>query len=179
MFRFLIIITLILNISISFSKEKEIDTLFYNLQSAEDNLAAQNFEKKIWNIWIEGSSLKENNLKMKNGILLMFSGKYNSALNIFIELTKTEPNWAEPWNKIATIRYLQGDLYGSIRDIQSTLIREPRHFGALAGLAQINLSLGLYKDALANLEQAIKIYPLISIKSMKPLLLELIKKREI
>ena len=46
MFRFLIIITLILNINISFSQEKEIDTLFYNLQSAEDNLAAQNFEKK-------------------------------------------------------------------------------------------------------------------------------------
>ena len=136
-------------------------------------------KKKIWNIWIEGSTLKENNLKMKNGIQLMFSGKYNSALNIFIELTETEPNWAEPWNKIATIRFLQGDLYGSIRDIQSTLIREPRHFGALAGLAQINLSLGLYKDALANLEQAIKIYPLISIKSMKPLLLELINKREI
>ena len=81
----------------------------------------------------------------------MQKGKLNEALRLFINLSTLDPNWAEPMNKIATIRYLQGDFYGSIRDIQLTLKLEPRHFGAIAGLAQINLALGKYKNSLKNL----------------------------
>ena len=109
----------------------------------------------------------------------MQKGKLDDALKLFLKLSESDPHWAEPINKIATIRYLQGDLYGSIRDIQLTLELEPRHFGAIAGLAQINLALGRYTDALENLDFAIDIHPYISIKNLKPIILDLIEKSQI
>ena len=116
---------------------------------------------------------------MMKGVDLMQKGKLYDALKLFVNLSESDPNWAEPINKIATIRYLQGDLYGSIRDIQLTLELEPRHFGAIAGLAQINLALGRYTDALKNLDFAIDIHPYIGIKNLKPIILDLIEKSQI
>ena len=74
----------------------------------------------------------------------MQEGKLDEALNIFITLSILNPNWAEPFNKIATISYLQGNFYESIINIEFTLKLEPRHFGAIAGLAQINFAIGNY-----------------------------------
>jgi len=157
----------------------ELDNLFINLRNAQDPIIAKEFENQIWKFWINDSSNENNRLKMKKGISLMQKGKLDEALNIFITLSLLDPSWAEPLNKIATIRYLQGDFYGSIRDIQFTLELEPRHFGAIAGLAQINLALGKYKDSLRNLEYAISIYPYIEIRKLRLTLLSMIEKSEI
>ena len=156
-----------------------LDELFYQLKNSENpNLAKEN-ENKIWEFWLSAGSSKINNDIMQKGVKLMQSGKLDEALQLFINLSESDPNWAEPINKIATIRYIQGDLYGSIRDIQLTLKLEPRHFGAIAGLAQINLALGRYKETLRNLDFAIDIYPFIGIKNLKPIVLDLIKKSQV
>jgi len=143
------------------------------------NIDSKKYEEKIWEYWLTSGSNENNNTLMTKGVKLMKSGKLDEALNLFIDLSKSDPNWAEPINKIATIRYLQGDFYGSIRDIQSTLKIEPRHFGAIAGLAQINLALGRYNESLKNLDFAINIYPFIGIKNLRPILMDLIEKSEI
>jgi len=157
----------------------ELDALFVHLKNAQNPIIAQEFENQIWKFWINDSSSENNRLKMKEGISLMKKGKLDEALRIFTTLSTIDPSWAEPLNKIATIRYLQGDFYGSIRDIQFTLKLEPRHFGAIAGLAQINLALGKYKDSLKNLDYAISIYPYIGIRNLRPRLLRMKEKSEI
>ena len=157
----------------------DLDTLFVHLKNAQDPIIAKEFENQIWKFWINDSSNENNRLKMKKGISLMQKGKLDEALRLFINLSTLDPNWAEPLNKIATIRYLQGDFYGSIRDIQLTLKLEPRHFGAIAGLAQINLALGKYKNSLKNLDYALSIYPYIGIRNLRPALLKMIEKSEI
>ena len=164
-----------------FSKSSgaEIDNLFISLKNASDVSTAKKYEEKIWEYWLTSGSNQNNNTLMTKGVKLMKSGQLDEALNLFIDLSKSDPNWAEPINKIATIRYLQGDFYGSIRDIQSTLKIEPRHFGAIAGLAQINLALGRYNESLKNLDFAINIHPFISIKNLRPILMDLIEKSEI
>ena len=156
-----------------------LDELFYQLKNAENQNLAKEHEDKIWEFWLTAGSSKINNLDMQKGIGLMQSGQLDEALKLFINLSKSDPEWAEPINKIATIRYLQGDLYGSIRDIQLTLQLEPRHFGAIAGLAQINLALGRYKESLRNLDFAINLHPFIGIKNLRPILLDLIKKSQV
>ncbi len=157
----------------------EIDNLFISLKNANDASAAKKYEQKIWDHWLSSGSNKDNNILMIKGVKLMNIGKLDEALQLFIDLSKNDPNWAEPINKIATIRYLQGDFYGSIRDIQSTLKIEPRHFGAIAGLAQINLALGRYNESLKNLDYAINIHPFIGIKNLRPIIIDLIEKSEI
>ena len=111
--------------------------------------------------------------------MLLNNGNLNNALKVFLNLCKVQPEWAEPFNKVATIKFLQKDYLTSIKYIKLTLEKEKRHFGAISGLAQINLRLGRFENALNNINQALKIHPFISIKKIKPFLLEKLKKKEI
>ena len=71
------------------------------------------------------------------------------ALSLADELIEAAPEFAEAWNKRATIHYLLGDDDASVLDIRETLAREPRHFGAISGLGLIFLRQG---DEAAALE---------------------------
>ena len=157
----------------------ELSSFFTKLKNSENYMIAKQLEKKIWNYWITNSSNEENNLKMQYGIQLLNKGNIKKALKVFLHLCNSEPHWAEPFNKVATIKFIQKDYQGSIDFIKLTLKREPRHFGALSGLAQININLGKFDDALQNINQVSKIHPFIEIKKLKPFLLEKLKKKEI
>ena len=88
---------------------------------------------------------------MKKCLINFQNGSLDKALNCFLNLHKLEQNWAEPLNKLATIKFMMGDYEGSLKDIRLTLQKEPRHFGAIAGLVQINFILKKYNEALANI----------------------------
>jgi len=175
----LIFIILFLILVNSNSNSNELNYLFFKLKNAENFSEATNIEKKIWNIWITKGSDQKNNLEMNKGVILLNNGNLNNALKVFLNLCKVEPEWAEPFNKVATIKFLQKDYLTSIKYIKLTLEKERRHFGAISGLAQINLRLGRYENALNNINQALKIHPFISIKKIKPFLLEKLNKKEI
>ena len=69
------------------------------------------------------------------------------------------PNFAESWNKRATVYYLIGDYENSIKDINQTLTLEPRHFGAMDGLALIHIKLKEYKKAAKIYKKILEILP--------------------
>ena len=69
------------------------------------------------------------------------------------------PDWAEGWNARATARYLDDDYNGSMADIAQTLKREPKHLGALMGMAAILEARGKREDALTVYERALAIAP--------------------
>ena len=174
-----LVIFLFLSLINSFACSDELNTLFLKLKNANNLSEAKKVENKIWDHWIAKSLNKENNLKMYNGIRMLNNGDINNALKIFLDLCNIEPKWAEPFNKVATIKFLQKDYKGSINYIKLTLEKERRHFGALSGLVQINLRLGKFEDALKNINKALKIHPFLEIKKLKPILLEKINKMEI
>ena len=116
---------------------------------------------------------------MNKGIIFLNNGNLKNALSVFLNLSKVEPEWAEPFNKVATIKFLQKDYLTSIKYIKLTLEKERRHFGAISGLAQINLRLGKFENALKYINEALKIHPFVGIKKIKPLLLEKLNKKEI
>ena len=161
------------------SISEELDYLFEKLKNAENFSQATKLEKKIWNIWITNGSNKKHNLKMNKGITFFNNGDLNNALKIFLNLSEAEPEWAEPFNKVATIKFLQKDYLTSIKYIKLTLEKEKRHFGAISGLAQIYLNLGRFENALNNINKALKIHPFISIKKIKPFLLEKLKRKKL
>ncbi len=163
----------------SYACSDSLNTLFLKLKNAENSSEATKVENKIWAHWINNGTNKENNLKMYNGIKMLNNGDIFNALQIFLDLCVVEPNWAEPYNKVATIKFLQKDYRGSINYIKLTLEKEKRHFGALSGLVQINLSLGKFEEALKNINEALKIHPFLEIRKLKPILLEKINKLKI
>ena len=71
-----------------------------------------------------------------------------------------QPDWAEGWNARATARYLDDDYDGSMADIAQTLKREPRHLGALMGMAAILEARGKTEDALKVYERALRLRPI-------------------
>ena len=175
----LIFVFLFLILINSQSNSEELNKLFLKLKKAENISEALNLEKKIWKLWVTSGSNKKNNLEMKKGINFFNNGELENALNIFLNLCKVDPEWAEPFNKVATIKFLQKDYLTSIKYIKLTLEKERRHFGAISGLAQINLRLGRFENALKNINHALQIHPFIGIQKIKPFLLEKLNKKEI
>ena len=74
-------------------------------------------------------------------------------------MVKLRPDYVEAWNRRATLYYLQNDYGHSLADIQQVLAREPRHFGALAGLGMIMQELGDDKHALEAFRKALAVNP--------------------
>ena len=96
---------------------------------------------------------------MRRGISFMDSGNFSIAEEVFTRIIKRDPSYTEAWNKRATVRYIMNDIRGSESDIYETLMREPRHFGAMAGLGMIRVQQGLLSDALTIYQDILKINP--------------------
>ncbi len=84
---------------------------------------------------------------------------YIKAKDIFTEVINLDQNWAEAWNKRATVLYMLGEFQKSQDDIDQVLALEQRHFGALAGQGLVNIQLKNYEKAIRSYEQAQEIYP--------------------
>ena len=100
---------------------------------------------------------------------------YGDAEIIFSAVIKKDPNWAEAWNKRATLFYLLGKYEDSQNDIDEVLKIEKRHFGALSGQALVQIKLKNYEKALKSYKEVEMIYPSMrSLKVMIPKIKELI-----
>jgi tetratricopeptide (TPR) repeat protein len=82
------------------------------------------------------------------------------------DLIAQYPNYSEGWNQRATIYYLMGNFDASVLDVAQTLKLEPRHFGALSGLAAILWQKGNQDLARKSLREAVRIHPFLSGRGM-------------
>ena len=128
--------------------DPRLDGLFDRLQHTPDPAEAHALEQRIWRVWLESDDVAVNRL-MQEGVIALQGQHYATALRAFDRMVEQAPEFAEGWNKRATVHYLMGNWRASVRDIQQTLALEPRHFGALFGL-------GLIYDALEEPEAALR-----------------------
>ena len=139
-------------------EDYRLSALFSKLALSENSGEAQSIEKVIWEIWLENKNPPVTRI-LNAGIQAMNAGRLKMAFQAFNEVVEMEPNFAEGWNKRATIYYLLQDYSASVKDIAVTLRLEPHHFGALSGLGLINTTLGRHKAAVKAFEQVLKIHP--------------------
>ena len=128
--------------------DPELDTLFKALKATTNEGTAVQIQQEIWVRWTAFGSDERINQKMQVGVKLMNAGALKDAELWFGSLAEAAPEFAEAWNKRATVRFMIGDLSGSKRDIARVLQLEPRHFGALSGLGMIHVQQGDYEGAL-------------------------------
>ncbi|MCX8231116.1 MAG: tetratricopeptide repeat protein, partial [Alphaproteobacteria bacterium] len=119
---------------------------------------ARLIEGLIWTLWFESGSPDIDRL-IEAGNDAMGAGRYGDALARFTRVIERDPAFAEGWNRRATLYYLMGNFDASVLDIQETLAREPRHFGALSGLGLINSALERWDSAVKAYEAALRVNP--------------------
>ena len=140
-----------------FSQEPGLDDLFDALQAAEGE-SAKAIEGRIWEEWSQSGS-PAMDLLLQRGREALEAGDIDRAIEHFSALIDHAPDFAEGYNARATA-YFQKGLYGpSLEDIEQTLARNPRHFGALSGLALILEELGIKDGALAAYRAVEEMYP--------------------
>jgi tetratricopeptide (TPR) repeat protein len=138
--------------------DPQLATLFERLQATKDGGEGEALQGAIWTAWTRTDD-KEASRMMAIGIIAMGQDRLDDALSTFDALVEVAPDFAEAWNKRATVHYLMGNLDASVADIEKTLALEPRHFGALSGLGLIYQEIEQWDAARRAFEAALKVNP--------------------
>ena len=138
--------------------DPELDRLFSALLEADDFAQGSRITEEIWQRWRQVDDLEIKDL-LASGISAMSAHDLELALDSFDQVIEKAPEFAEGWNKRATVYYLMGEYNHSIRDIRQTLLLEPRHFGAMAGFAWILLYQRDFEMAEHVLRRALSVNP--------------------
>lgn len=139
-------------------RAEQLDTLFARLTKSGSSEAARILEKRIWALWSTSDSPTAEAL-LQQATRAMNDGAPREALTILNRLVGTFPDFAEAWNRRATLFYLMKRDEEALLDIQRVLDIEPRHFGALAGRGLIYQRQKRYGEALESFEQALRLNP--------------------
>ncbi len=140
------------------NQSKTLDTLFAELKRSKDNATAERLTTQIWREWGDSGS-DSINLMMEWAQKAIGTRNFAAALDTLDQVVLLAPDFAEGWNKRATLHFMMEHPQKSMADIERTLALEPRHFGALAGMAEILRAQGNDALALKAYERALEVYP--------------------
>jgi tetratricopeptide (TPR) repeat protein len=135
----------------------DLPALFQQLRDPDD-LVRSLTENSIWQAWSRSGDAKVDAL-FKVGVAQMNQGQAESALDTFTEIIKRKPEFAEGWNKRATIYFLIGEYDKSLADCDEVIRRNPQHWGALSGYGQIYMQLDRPEQALVYFQRALAVNP--------------------
>ncbi len=136
----------------------ELDALFDRLREPTSTETRRATERRIWSIWCSHDDA-EATAAMRQVIQSFEMGDLATTGETLDQLIDRWPGWAEPWNKRATLHFVQDRDAASLEDIARTLEREPRHFGALSGFGEICLRAGEITPALFAFERVLALDP--------------------
>tara|TARA_B100000900_G_scaffold403104_1_gene409768 strand:+ start:139 stop:690 length:552 start_codon:yes stop_codon:yes gene_type:complete len=139
--------------------QKQIDNLFDQLKIANNYEDSKKIESKIWELWVTHPSEKSLTALLADGSKYMSQNKLETAFETFSKTIELDSNWAEAWNKRATVLYLMGQYELSQADIDKVLELEKRHFGALSGQGLVQTALNNYQKAIDSYIEAHKVHP--------------------
>jgi tetratricopeptide (TPR) repeat protein len=124
----------------------------------DDPVRAARAAAALWQMW-HRSGRPELDAALLDGIEAMQKGELEHAEAVFTRLIQAAPEFAEGWNKRATVRYMAKDYAGSIADCRETLARNANHFGALSGQGLCYLALSEYHRAADSFRRALAVHP--------------------
>ena len=127
----------------------------------QDPLVRTSAEQALWQVWSRSGDDEVDGL-LALGIEQMSAREGDAAVETFSRVIARRPDFAEGWNKRATVHYLLGAYAKSLADCDEVLKRNPHHFGALSGYGMIYLQLDQPARALEYFERALAVNPNLS-----------------
>ncbi|WEX76988.1 tetratricopeptide repeat protein [Sinorhizobium numidicum] len=138
--------------------KQRLDGFFAELKKERDEEKAREVADRIRLEWQDSGSATVN-LLMQWANKAIADDKHPVALDILDQVIVLAPNYVEGWNRRATLHYQMGNYRKSMSDINRVLAIEPRHFGALAGMAAMLTAAGKDELAMRAWQQFLDIYP--------------------
>src|SRR5262245_23510798 len=117
-----------------------------------DELVRAIAEEALWAVWSRSGDERVDGL-FRKGVAEMSGERLREAITTFTRVIELKPDFAEGWNKRATVYYLAGEYRRSLADCDEVIKRNPQHFGALSGYGQIYLRLDRPDKALEYLDR--------------------------
>jgi tetratricopeptide (TPR) repeat protein len=115
-------------------------------------------EAALWETWTHSDRPEVDRL-LRDGVAAMERQDFPRAEELFAHVIEIAPDFAEGWNKRATVRYLNEDFAGAIADCVETITRKPRHFGALSGQGLCHMALGQHREAAELFRRCLEVHP--------------------
>ena len=138
--------------------EQRLDNLFLRLKKERSTEQAKGIANEIREVFtISGSATVD--FLMDSSARAMNDKRYGAALDFLDQVTLLQPDYVEGWNRRATLHYLLGNYPKAMSDSARVLALEPRHLGALAGIAGILQETGHDSQALEAWENYLSYYP--------------------
>ena len=135
----------------------DVTLLVKALRDPDENTRDQ-AEQALWRIWARSGDPEVDRL-YQTGIEQMNAGDLQQGIVTFTRIIELKPDFAEGWNKRATLYFLAGELRKSLADCDEVMKRNPYHFGALSGYALIYIRLEYYDRALEYSRRALEVNP--------------------
>ena len=135
-----------------------LDDLFGRLAAAKSESEANGVANLIERRWARSGS-DTADLLMSRAADAFKAKDFPLAVELLDRVLTLRPEWAEAWHRRATAFFLLDDPVSAIADIQRVIAKEPRHFGAWAGLGHIYMSGGDKKRALEAYRKALALHP--------------------
>lgn len=140
------------------TQAQRLDKLFGALKHEANPGAAKGIADQIRREWQESGSASID-LLIQWADKAVAEDKNAAALDFLDEAIRLKPDYVEGWNRRATLHFKMGSYRKSMADINRVLAIEPRHFGALAGMAAIMAQTGRDEMALKAWEKFLDVYP--------------------
>ncbi|QIB33411.1 tetratricopeptide repeat protein [Ancylobacter pratisalsi] len=137
---------------------KRLDALFAALKVAPDKDSAKSIADRI-DVALAPTGSATADILMARATLATEMKDFDLAIQLLDAVVDIEPDHLEAWNKRAAVFYLRQDFSDSLADLRQVVAREPRHYGAWAGIAIICKEIGDEKHALEAARKALAIYP--------------------
>lgn len=132
--------------------------LFDKLHACPSASIASRIEDAIWEVWMydthEGAEIALDRASAD-----IAARRFDIAETRLAILLRRRPDWAEAWNKRATLYYVLERDDESVAAIHRTLEIEPRHFGAMCGLGEILRAHGDIDAACLAFSMALRVHP--------------------
>lgn len=139
-------------------RKATLDALFDALKRERNPDKARELSGQIRLEWAESGSPTVN-LLMLWASKAIAENRQTSALDFYDQVIALAPDYSEGWNARATLHYQMNNYRKAMSDINHVLQLEPRHFGALAGMATILTSTDKPELAARAWERFLAIYP--------------------
>jgi Flp pilus assembly protein TadD len=136
------------------------------LATSEDGQAADALARQVQSMWNQSGSASVD-LLMARATLAIRNRDFTLALDLLDTVIALAPDFAEGWNRRATVHFLRDDYARSIADVEQVLRLEPRHFGALSGIGIMLDELGQDRQAQLFLSEALRVHPHLSVAKQR------------